>query len=170
MIDASVGTSTANSYVTVAEGDTYFGGVIGKGAWNTASLALKESALISATQSIENFFLWEGYAASETQTLGWPRTYTMTTYGVPYASTIIPRILKNAVMELALVMLQSGNNISFDEQVVDSVKVGSIAVKFTAGTSVDSGMPDFIERMLQHLGASIVPGKGVMKMARLVRT
>jgi hypothetical protein len=64
-----------NSYVAVADAETYFETRIDAATWNAASNALKEEALVTATQLIDNRS-WIGSAVSSSQALAWPRKNT----------------------------------------------------------------------------------------------
>jgi len=65
-----------NSYVTVANAETYFETRIDAANWNSASNELKEEALVTATQIIDNHS-WIGSAISSSQALAWPRKNAM---------------------------------------------------------------------------------------------
>lgn len=62
-----------NSYVTVAEANTYFGNRLDVAAWDNASDTLKEQSLITATSMLDEL-RWVGLAASADQPLAFPRT------------------------------------------------------------------------------------------------
>ncbi len=51
-IDATVAGADSNSYVTMAEADAYFAGRLHADAWDTATQADKEKALVSACRDI----------------------------------------------------------------------------------------------------------------------
>lgn len=159
---ADVGAANANSYVTVAEADTYFGDSFGKDLWAPADTATKESLVITASRTLDLYIAWVGEQATDTQSMEWPRS------GTSYEEDEIPSRVKYAVYELAYYMLEN-NGISFGGQTVDSVKVGPIAVDFTA-RSTDAGIPSFIESMLGGLGTPIIFDGSQVRMAQLVRT
>ena len=64
-----------DTYVTVAEADTYL-----RGAWSAFDTADKESALVEAARSMETL-TWKGSKTSEAQALAWPRTGVVDRYG-----------------------------------------------------------------------------------------
>lgn len=158
---ADVGGPTSNSYVTVAEADAYFGDAFGRPLWTPLDPAVKGQLVISASRTLDQYITWNGYKATDTQSMEWPRIYTS-------EADVIPVKVKYAVYELAYYMFQN-NGISFAMQTVDSVKVGPVSVDFT-GQSVDSGIPSFIENLLGDLGTPIIMDGNQVRMARLVRT
>lgn len=169
IVIATPGASDANSYVTVAEADTYFADAYGRGKWATSAQADREALVISASRSLDQYMSWSGQKATDTQSMEWPRKGAYDRSGNLISDTIIPSQLKYAVYELAYYMLDTGGALSFADQTVDMVKLGSIEVEFTPN-STDIGIPSFIENMLASIGTPIVAGSNTVGMARLVRT
>lgn len=162
IVIAEVGSPTANSYVTVAEADAYFGDAFGRTLWTPLDADTKASLVITASRTLDQYIAWYGEKTSPDQAMEWPRTCTK----IP--SDVIPTSVKYAVYELAYYMFEN-NGLSFSNQTVDSVKVGPIAVDFTA-MSTDAGIPSFIENLLSGLGSPIIVGGNQVRMATLVRT
>lgn len=98
------GASNANSYITVAEGDTYASGDIDGSAWTGASADDKVKALISATRQID-VIGYVGERTSATQALAWPRT-GFTTTEKQYGSNEIPAEIKLSTYEVAKSLLR----------------------------------------------------------------
>ena len=166
---ATPGASDANSYVTVAEADAYFADSYGRGKWATSAQADREALVISASRSLDQYINWSGQRATSTQSMEWPRKGTFDRAGNLIPDTIIPSQVKYATYELAYYMLDTGGALSFSDQTVDMVKLGSIEVEFTPH-STDVGIPSFIEEMLANLGTGVVAGANTVGMSRLVRT
>jgi hypothetical protein len=61
-----------NSYVTVAESDSYFANRIDVAAWEVASDVQKEQARVTATTILETV-LWCGVVVDDSQALAFPR-------------------------------------------------------------------------------------------------
>jgi hypothetical protein len=127
-IDATIGGTAANSYVTVAEADTYFDGRLYATAWTEdATEDDKIKALITATDRLDREDYY-GYRWEEDQRLKWPRSGVATDDGVEIAFDEIPRQLKDATCELALALLgtdllsESGLG-GFDELEVGPLKL-----------------------------------------------
>jgi hypothetical protein len=181
---ADVASTTANSYVTVAEADAYFGDSFGRPSWKSTEPAIKEALVISASRILDQYMTWLGWPKDPSQSMGWPRGGVPSPISVGYSIALsqsmdfgmgnyisadtIPKNIKYAVYELAYHMLDNGG-ISFVNQLIDSVKVGPVAVNFTA-RSTDVGIPSFIEDMLIYLGEPLVPDGSQVRMARLRRS
>ena len=61
-----------NSYVTLEQADAYFDTRLDAGAWVNADSDDQESALVTATQILDNYH-YIGVAVSSAQSLAWPR-------------------------------------------------------------------------------------------------
>lgn len=164
---ADVGAANANSYVTVAEADSYFGDSFGKGQWTSATSDQKAALAITASRTLDQYILWVGQKTTDSQSMEWPRFGAYDRFGKLYANDVIPTVVKYATFELAYYMLENGG-LSFAEQTIDSVKVGSIEVDFTE-RSTDSGIPKFIENMIGNLGSPIIVGNNAVQNVRLER-
>jgi hypothetical protein len=70
-ITATVGSASANSYLTIAAADTIAATMLGTLAWTTATTDQKTRALITATRGLDTLD-WIGYRATETQALDCP--------------------------------------------------------------------------------------------------
>jgi len=71
---ATVGASNANSFVTVAEGDTYCDARLNASAWTDAEDDDKAKAVIEATREL-SAKMWVGSKSTTAQALAWPRAY-----------------------------------------------------------------------------------------------
>lgn len=103
-IVATAGDATANSYITVAEGDTFAGDVLPTPAWSTATADNKIRALLAATARLDELE-WIGTRAADTQALAWPRANAKCGEK-DYASTVIPAEVKRGTFELANLLLK----------------------------------------------------------------
>lgn len=93
----------AESYVTVAEADTYLAARGNPATWSALDTAAKEAALRIATQYLETSFKFRGHLILPTQPLSFPRTEFCDSDGRTLAGAgVIPTALKNAQIELAL--------------------------------------------------------------------
>jgi hypothetical protein len=107
-IDATVGGANANSYVDVSAADTFFDNRLNSSAWtNVVDSDDKARALIEATDRIEQE-KYRGTRASSTQRLNFPRTGITYDDNTPVPSTVVPRQVCNATMEMALALLVAG--------------------------------------------------------------
>lgn len=104
---ATAGASNANSYLSVAGGDSIADGMIGTLAWSSASTDNKTKALITATNGMETLG-WIGERATATQALSWPRDHAECG-DKHYDETEIPREVELATFDLANALLGDPN-------------------------------------------------------------
>lgn len=107
---ATPGAVDANSYLTIAEGDTYAEERLGTLTWTTATEQRKAAALVQATRYMDTL-LYIGSKASTTQALLWPRTGA-SCGDKSYSSTAIPTEVKQATFDLAEGLLNNPGLIS----------------------------------------------------------
>lgn len=99
MVHAEMGSSSANSFVTLDEAEAYFASRVGAEAWNAASAAMKERALVMAARGLERL-RWPGRKCADLQGMSWPRC------GVPWLTdTAVPLAIREAQCEEALAWL-----------------------------------------------------------------
>lgn len=120
-------------YVTDVEAQAYFAGTINSATWLAIASAKRALLLESASQYIDNTFVFTGTQTDEV--LAFPRLdcynkCTLTTY----LSTDIPQIVKNATAEIALAMdtnseLSTSTLNTTDYNIV-SEKVDILAVQY----------------------------------------
>lgn len=94
-----------NTYISVADADAYWL-ARGNATWAAATDAVKEKALLEATQYIDGTYNFIGYVDDYNQTLAWPRDAAEILEGnfrgVYIEDDVIPRQVKDATCELAL--------------------------------------------------------------------
>lgn len=166
-VDATPGSITANSYVTVAEANSYFDGSYGRPLWTAASEDEKASLVISASRYLDQMMTWIGTPTNPEQSMWWPCDNAVIG-NMTLSKISIPVKIKIAVFELAYFMLESGAALSFTDQTIDSVKVGTIRVEFTKN-STDAGLPTFVEAMLGGFGSPVLYGSNAARSIDLVR-
>jgi hypothetical protein len=106
-ITATVGSASANSYLTIAAADTIAATMLGTLAWTTATTDEKTRALITATRGLDTLD-WIGYRATETQALDWPRTGAACG-DLSYADNEIPEPIQYSTFDLANALLTTPN-------------------------------------------------------------
>jgi hypothetical protein len=122
-----------NSYVTLDEAELYFETRIDSANWFNSEDEIKEQALVTATQIVDNH-AWIGSAISPSQALAWPRKnaiYNDPRLGltVSVAENEIPQQVKVAVYEQALHLIDNEDLLSGTTQTFESIKIGSIAIE-----------------------------------------
>lgn len=110
IVEDGTGKTDAESYISVADADTYHSNHGNPATWSGASTGTKETALREATDYVDRFYgaVWVGTRKTTTQRLYWPR-YDAWVDDVLLDSTILPRPLKEAVAELALRHISEGS-------------------------------------------------------------
>jgi len=121
-----------NSYVTIADADTYFETRIDAAEWDSSNDETKEQALVTATQLIDERH-WIGAAVSSSQALAWPRKdaiYYDPRMGqqITVANDEVPSQVKIAVYEQALHLVQNEDLLAQKIQTFESISVGSISL------------------------------------------
>lgn len=140
IVEDGSGVVGANSYIAVADADTYFANV-NNTTWDGLDpIDEKAPFLVLAQQYMAQAFRlrWLGYRATNTQVLDWPRLWVNRPdapgnygpYPLFYGPTDIPQQLKDGQCLLA-VKLASGDALAPDvERVTLSEAVGSIKVTY----------------------------------------
>jgi hypothetical protein len=150
-LDATPGGPASNSYLTLAEGNTYFETRLHASVWDDSSE--QEKALMMATRVLDilvqpfkwlvtgttvgtSFFKtrrqWTGTPATTTQKLAWPRKSMYDLNGNAIAVNVIPSALKEGTAELAFQLLSADRTLDSDvqSQGITSLKAGSVAITF----------------------------------------
>jgi len=162
------GAIDANSYISVAEATGYFSLSFNRTAWSDAATSDKEKSLAEATRLLDTFVLWNGSIATETQSLGWPRTGVIDPDDRIVADTVVPIAIKNIVCELAYNILKN-NGFDVSENVVDKIKVGSINIDFDVSQK-SNGFTKIVRDAISFWGTLTMQSSSGVKMAKLVRT
>lgn len=90
-VTLTVGT---NTYITLADADTYFANRLYSTAWTGATDDDCSRALIMATKAIDRCFL-KGKRKAEGQTLAFPRCYRYDTRYAAYYNTLTPNLYED---------------------------------------------------------------------------
>lgn len=157
-LDPTVGGSTSDSYVTLAEADTYFEARSPSTDWDAATDAEKESALKQAVRrlDVERFRGQTvnpptGTSSGTTQALAFPRYSVRSREGWTFLHTVIPEPVKRAQMELAYAILSG--EFETEETGLEGysrAKVGPIEVEVRR-THSPGGLPSAVLRELEGL-------------------
>lgn len=163
---ATASSATANSYATVSEADTYFDERLQAANWSGDSDD-KKRALIQATRRIDTK-RFEGQKTTTGQALQWPRILAYDDDDVEYDSTAVPAIVKYAMYEEALRILNdnAGSTDTFAPTGLEGfkrAKVGPIEVEIDKGFHAGE-LTDAARRWLRP----VLRSAGIM--AELVRS
>ncbi len=155
VVEDGSGLSTAESYLSVADADTYHAAHSASTTWSGADTSDKENALRVATQylDVEYGIRWQGLRGSSTQALDWPRS-NVEVDGFLLSSTSLPTELKSATAEMALRQLSSPiiPDVSDPMVIEESVKVDVIEEsKKYAGPKTKLKQYTIVEKLIRRL-------------------
>lgn len=109
-IDSTVGGASANSFVLLAEADSYMESRLNASTWDSADPDNQNRALAEATRYLSALG-WQGRASSSTQALAWPRDWVVNPDDPNldyFSNAAIPTRIKNATCELAFQFIKAG--------------------------------------------------------------
>lgn len=103
VVEDGTGLSTANSYLSDTDADTYFADHGAPATW-TGTAAVKQEALRMATQYLDAVYgsRWKGRRRLSTQSLDWPRINAVDNDDYAIAFDALPQELQDATSEAAL--------------------------------------------------------------------
>lgn len=164
-----IGNPNMNSYVSVDEAFEYFESRSHGEAWE--DIDNYESFLITATNQIDWYLSFPGSKTDPSQPLEWPRKDVFDEKNQTYIkSNIIPKKIKYAVLELALVSIEEDRTFDSDMLGLQKVKVGTLEVVANSSgiwQGKKSTIPDIIYRILD----GIITDSGSTSMfKRVIRT
>jgi len=171
-ITATLSSASANSYVTLAEANTYFETVPDSTTWDDKTVDQKNRALIAATRWIDSF-VYFGDRCDHGQALKFPRNNYQVD-DVELACTAIPANIKYAQYELARALANDTDamtgNIGTNGNIAEA-KLGDLEVKYNTasqGTGSVNNIMDVYPWLQSYLGAYMIGGAGAFQM-RVVR-
>ena len=120
-----------NSYISVADADTYFADRLYATVWTNATTENKEKALIMATSRLDmRDYYGQPTDTTTPQPLKFPRAYLPLVDGIEYASDEIPDPIKYATCEEAIILLTQNPTDTPSENKYDRVKLGDMEVDY----------------------------------------
>jgi hypothetical protein len=175
-IDSTAKSPTANSYISAADAELYFSGRPYAEAWTAATADEQNRVLIAATLRLDQE-RWKGTPQTTTQSLKWPRWGVVDQdyqggngyaggYGLSWErwlnSDTIPVFLKNAVCELALVLLTENRLEDTGLELLEQVGVGDLNV--TPSKTRHAGrLPEHCARWVRYY---LISGGGTVRLER----
>jgi len=164
-LDNSIGTPTANSYVSVVDADAYFLQRSNSSKWTT--VIDKDAALITASRLLDWQLKFDGEKTSALQSMQFPRTGIWMSDGLEYPVDVIPQEMKFAVYELAYLSIGVDRTADNSLAGIDQVKAGPLFIKATPsgyGSTKSDIIPQFIKSMISDfiISSSI----GVVRLMR----
>ena len=138
--------TNANSYISQAESDTYWGNHDAPTAWTGATAAIKDAALRYATQYLNQRIRWRGSIVDREQVLSWPRAGVEDAEGRGIDSNVVPRLVQDATCELAKAHIEAALNTPLGRR-TSSEKLDVLSVTYEPGYRQDTRYK-WIEDML----------------------
>lgn len=169
---ATLSSASANSYVTLAEANTYFETVPDSSTWDDKTDDQKNRSLISSTRWIDSLNFY-GDRCDTSQALSWPRN-NYHVDRVELTCSAIPADIKYAVYELARALVNDTNSITGntgDTGLFEEVKLGELEVKYNTSsqaTGTVNNVFDVYPWLQSYLGAYSLGGSGSYQV-RVVR-
>lgn len=153
-LDATIGGASANSYITEAAADAYVAeGRLHTSAWDAATSATKERALIWATTLLDVSFDWFGHKRTIEQELRWPRSGVADLDGEYIDADTLPELLQEATVDLGILLIGSDRTKTpaLTELGFSEAKVGDLEV-VVATANVPDLIPNSLAVTLAQLG------------------
>lgn len=159
-IDATVGGVDANSYITIADANTYFETVSYSSTWDDAADDDKCRALQTATRQLDTSFDFVGFVSSSTQALLWPRDEVIGPNGYAEDSDAIPVRIQQATAELAQQLLASNRQADSDTETegIQRLRLGAGLEIYFKSSVVAKPIPDVVATLVGDYGR--LRGKG----------
>ena len=131
--DATIG-SGQNSYSSLADANTYHSERLHNSEWAACDNESRESALIWASRSLDDWFQWKGEPTDTDNGLRFPRTNIVDRDGTLLDSSLIPAFLVRATAQLALELIRKDIYQNPDSFGIRKVSAGqnAAAVSFTS--------------------------------------
>lgn len=146
-----------NSYVTVAEADTYFGDRWGSDSWAILTEENKESLLISACSQQTYYCSWAGDPTDTEQDLPFPRN----------GDTEVPQPIKDAQCEIAINMLASGSFNQSSANSLTKLKAGSVELNWhDSASTTNSIFSDYSSKLMAPYCDDNISGGSCNKVVR----
>lgn len=171
-LDTTVGGTDSSSYITLDEADHYHANHRNSNTeWDAATDLEKSRAILWAMGLIETRFRWNGVKASAANSLEWPRYYAFDSngylYGYDYTAQeyIIPQKLKDAVAELAYVLIVKDTTAELSSKGLKGLTVDVIKLEFDSSDEPKT-IPQNVLGLLTGLGAYKGPGAGQVSLVR----
>ena len=171
-INATLSSASANSYVTLAEANTYFETVPDSSTWDDKTDDQKNRSLISSTRWIDSLNFY-GDRCDSGQALSWPRN-NYHVDRVELTCSAIPADIKYAAYELARALVNDTDSITGttgDTGLYEEVKLGELEVKYNTSsqaTGTVNNVFDVYPWLQSYLGAYCLGGSGCYQV-RTVR-
>ena len=165
VVEDGTGLSNANSYVSVADLRDYFAVVPDAAAFHTLTDDVLSQYVVWATRTLDQKTFWQGYRATDTQILEWPRKYVTDKYGNTVASNIVPLQVKAVTYELARWLKDNDPADGQDVQSLKQITVDVVDIVFQDQTTQTS-WPTIFNQIIDGLGRVNVGARGFPRVVK----
>lgn len=159
IVEDGSGVTNANSYISIADADVYFGTRLYSDDWTGATELVKEAALLHATMLIDNYVKWLGVKSDSDQSLAWPRVGIYENQNVDGVVTqvelvdTVPEKVVRAQLEQALYLI--GQN---PTSVPDTAGFSELSISGAISFKVDKSsqiklIPREVRQLLSNYGS-----------------
>lgn len=156
IVVATARSANANSYVSLAEAETYFGDRRNAGPWDALSDdADKTIVLLQATKWLEQWS-YKGFRYDYDQKLSWPRHHVYDRDEFWIDSERVPQFVKDAQCECALVLIEEDQFADTGLERFRTAQVGELQVDVRQERKAGA-LPRVVERIL---GPYLIGGGG----------
>ncbi len=165
VVETGSASATANSYASVANGNTYHAAHLYASTWLQATDSQKEKALMWATRLLDEQVVWSGFKRERSQALQWPRNGVTDKAGYIIDSNVIPQVVKDAISELARYLMTSDRTAEADTIGFKRIKAGPVEIEVDKADrdSQKQLVPKHVLEMLYPIGRGL---RGSMKLRR----
>lgn len=155
VFEPTPGLTTSNSYASIDDLDTYFGGRFEDELWTALDTTQKEKIAVTGTRRLDQE-QYTGIKTLEAQALQFPREPIFDRDGYSYDEDAMPDNLKYALGEYIYFVLQSEDRILseldlFDAKVLDGYAVGPLDWKFNGKAKMNQ-LPQTVKDELTAIG------------------
>jgi hypothetical protein len=162
VVEDGTAKSDADSYISVADADTYFAAHGNPAAWKAADTETKEAALRYACVWEDGNWNWRGEIVLGTQARSFPRYSIEDHEGRLLSYTTVPQRIPDAQCELALVHIADALNAVSDTSggEIKAMKLGPMALEYVDRTTSYSRKVPYVSKLLKGLytgGGWMVP-------------
>lgn len=160
IVEDGTGLSTADSYISLADTESYMSILPDTTAWDALSDPDKEDYIKWATRTLDAKSTYNGTKVYETASLRWPRSGVKDKDGYLVADDIVPLPISDSTAELVRMLLTqadltSENSVDYLKKVVADV----VEVEYQNNTS-QSKVTEYINAIMSPLGWFNTGGTG----------
>ena len=158
-LNATLGASDANSYVTLDEANAYFADRMHASSWVAATD--KDQLLVTSSQMLDWYINWKGDKYTVAQSMQWPREGAIRPDGTVIDEDVLPPEIKIAVYELAITCIDADRLADDPLAGIGQLRAASLMIKAGAEKPNQTNanpVPTQIYRILSDLynqGSSI---------------